>query len=215
MRLKTRIPIVLKAFEDEYVRKTFLMRCEQFNPYTMEKFTHYFHSIEPYWSKNPDLRLTQVLINLGIIDNLSGFWFNTEEDDWLVENGFLKPRDICFWGSDYDKDIKPLSSTKYTLIKDLDTEHIENILNVIRGNSNYKKYLEDELEYRKEIEQKRKLKIGDRVTKTKGYQFIGEVRSVFTNSYGDTRLVVEHEDSKTENSGGMLHIFNEKQLEKV
>jgi len=58
------------------------------------------------------------------------------------------------------------------------------------------------------------LKVGDKVTKTKGYKFEGTVVSVFTNSVGATRLVVEHEDSKTETTGGMLHIFNENQLVK-
>lgn len=59
-----------------------------------------------------------------------------------------------------------------------------------------------------------KFKKGDLVVKTKGYKFSGIVQSVFKNSVGDIRLVVEHLDSQTENTGGMLHIFNENQLER-
>lgn len=55
-----------------------------------------------------------------------------------------------------------------------------------------------------------KFKIGDKISKTKGYSFNGEVRSVFTTINGDTRVVAE---LTTENGLGMLHIFNESQLE--
>jgi len=37
-------------------------------------------SIEMYWDKNPDLRLTQVLVNLGLIPNFPGFWYYLEDD---------------------------------------------------------------------------------------------------------------------------------------
>lgn len=52
-----------------------------------------------------------------------------------------------------------------------------------------------------------KFSIGDQVNKIKGYPFPGEVRSVFTNKKGETRLVVESTVLP-----GMLHIFNEEQL---
>lgn len=59
------------------------------------------------------------------------------------------------------------------------------------------------------------MKIGTKVQKSKGYFFKGEVRSIFTNSKGETRVVVEETTfSRTEKNGGMLHIFNQKQLEK-
>ena len=58
-----------------------------------------------------------------------------------------------------------------------------------------------------------KFNIGDKVKKTKGYAFTGTVVSVFYNSKQQIRLVVEHEGSQTVTSGGMLHIFNENQLE--
>lgn len=52
-----------------------------------------------------------------------------------------------------------------------------------------------------------KFKIGDKVFKPKGYKFPGTVVSVFQTTGGDTRIVAEMSDN------GMLHIFNENQLE--
>lgn len=51
--------------------------------------------------------------------------------------------------------------------------------------------------------------VGDKVTKERGYPFPGVVVSVFQNTNGDTRLVVEatHEEYK-----GMLHIFSPENL---
>lgn len=52
-----------------------------------------------------------------------------------------------------------------------------------------------------------RFKVGDRVHKPKGYRFNGTVVSVFTNTSGEVRVVAEMQDN------GMLHIFNEHQLE--
>lgn len=52
-----------------------------------------------------------------------------------------------------------------------------------------------------------KLKIGDEVYKPKGYKFPGIVVSVFKTTAGETRIVAEMIDN------GILHIFNESQLE--
>jgi hypothetical protein len=52
-----------------------------------------------------------------------------------------------------------------------------------------------------------KFEIGDRVYKTKGYEFDGIILSVFKNTRGQTRLAVELEYN------GMIHIFTEDQLE--
>ncbi len=54
-----------------------------------------------------------------------------------------------------------------------------------------------------------KFKVGDKVYKPKGYKFPGTVVAVFTTTSGDIRVVAEMEDN------GMLHIFNENQLEKL
>lgn len=52
-----------------------------------------------------------------------------------------------------------------------------------------------------------KFKIGDQVFKPKGYQFPGTIVSIFQTTKGETRIVAEMRDN------GMLHIFNENQLE--
>ena len=55
-----------------------------------------------------------------------------------------------------------------------------------------------------------KFTVGDKISKLKGYSFNGEVRAVFTTISGEARVVAE---LTTENGLGMLHIFNENQLE--
>ncbi len=52
-----------------------------------------------------------------------------------------------------------------------------------------------------------KFKIGDRAFKPKGYKFPCTIVSVFKTTGGAVRLVAEMDDY------GMLHIFNEDQLE--
>ena len=52
-----------------------------------------------------------------------------------------------------------------------------------------------------------KFKVGDRVHKPKGYSFVGTVVSVFTTTSGEIRIVAEMKDN------GMLHVFNETQLD--
>lgn len=52
-------------------------------------------------------------------------------------------------------------------------------------------------------------KIGDRVRKLKGYEFESEVRSVFSNTFGEVRLVCE-----SLLIPGMLHIFSPSQMAK-
>ena len=56
------------------------------------------------------------------------------------------------------------------------------------------------------------IKVGDRVQKVRGYLWPGEVRSVFTNKKGETRVVVE---CTVPEVVGALHIFNLDQIEKV
>lgn len=51
-----------------------------------------------------------------------------------------------------------------------------------------------------------KFKVGDKAIKPKGYKFNSIIVSVFKNTKGETRIVAENRD-------GMLHIFNETQLE--
>ena len=57
------------------------------------------------------------------------------------------------------------------------------------------------------------MKVGDKMTKKKGYDFSGIIVAEFENLKGETRIVAEHIDSQTDTSSGMLHIFNPSQIE--
>ena len=83
--------------------------------------------IKEFWLENPDLRYSQVLINLGIIPNISGFWYYIEEDEILEQLG-IPAREYLLWGRNYDKDMNLLPKTERILIKDMATDHIQAIL---------------------------------------------------------------------------------------
>lgn len=108
-----------------------------------------YNVIEIFWKENPDWRFSQVLVNTGLLPNYPGFWYHTEDEDVFVELGG-EPRDIYFWGVNYTKDMKRLPETKWTLIKDLETDHIEDILDgeYVRNGSKYYKLFKDELKRR-------------------------------------------------------------------
>jgi hypothetical protein len=78
-----------------------------------------------YWKENYDMRFGQVLINLNIVPDNMKIW-GDEDEDILLDQG-LAPEEVYYWGSNYDKDMNLLPKTIYRLIKDLDTDHIENI----------------------------------------------------------------------------------------
>jgi len=56
---------------------------------------------------------------------------------------------------------------------------------------------------------KTKFQVGDKAVKVKGYKFPCTIVSVFETVEGNVRVVGEMDDY------GLLHIFNEEQLEKV
>lgn len=57
------------------------------------------------------------------------------------------------------------------------------------------------------MNKKLKFKVGDKIIKPKGYNFIGTVLSVFDTLKGETRIVAESEDNK------MILVFCEDQIE--
>jgi len=52
-----------------------------------------------------------------------------------------------------------------------------------------------------------KFKVGDKAYKPKGYKFPCTIVAVFRTTLGEVRIVAEMDDN------GMLHVFNEDQLE--
>ena len=104
--------------------------------------------IESYWKENPDQRFGQVLVNLGIIPNLPGFWYYIEEIEIFEALG-VPAREYLLWGQNYDKDMNLLPQTIRKPIKDLNTDHIKAILGgkwVVGGH--YQKCFEEELKLR-------------------------------------------------------------------
>ena len=101
--------------------------------------------VEDYWKENPDQRFGQVLINLGFIEDKLNIWID-EEYDILIAQG-LETRDVIFWTSYYDKDNKLLDKPISRLIKDLDTEHIQTLLGIVKT-TNMFEILFNELKFR-------------------------------------------------------------------
>lgn len=82
--------------------------------------------ITKYWLENPDQRFGQLLINLQIVPD--GKYWNTEEVDWLVEKQYFTWDELHYWGRNYTKDNVKLDKTEWIRLKDLEKDHIENIL---------------------------------------------------------------------------------------
>ena len=130
MRLKQRIDIFLKLVD---IRKALDIYFERVNiseelkdTFTLTILEKY-EKIRSFWKSNYDLRFPQVLINMGIIPNYSGFWYYIEEVEILLKLG-IEPREFLFWGRNYDKDMHKLPKTEYLLIKDMNTDHIQAII---------------------------------------------------------------------------------------
>lgn len=80
--------------------------------------------IEEFWLDNPDLRISQVLVNLGIIPNSYGRWYYLEENE-ILEKLKIPHRDFILWGT---RGINGDGPVEYLLLKDLTTSHIEAII---------------------------------------------------------------------------------------
>jgi hypothetical protein len=161
MRAKERISIILDLLDNNYM--DFLIDIGIGEENRHELIDVYFlkgKEIEEFWMENPDLRLTQVLVNLDIIPNIAGFWYYTEETDYVVEKGWCEFEDIHFWGVNFTKDGERLPETIFKRVSDLDRDHVMNILKFYdekssrtKINSKYLKYFEkiEKEELEKEI----------------------------------------------------------------
>ena len=131
MRRPERIPIFLDLTYGKVSDILFLV----FNLSTyldpveiVNKYYNKLSEIKSFWLDNPDLRFSQVLIAKEIIPNTPGSWYYREDSEILEELGF-EDREFLLWGQNYDKDMNLLPKTIYRPIKDLNTDHIEAILN--------------------------------------------------------------------------------------
>lgn len=168
MRQKQRIPIILDVLKDNDKKREVLEHFFKPKPGIQMEIGMPFYEIDniikawklnedlvkKLWIKNPDLRLTQVLINVGIMPNFPGFYYYIEDELLMIDTGLLAPRDILFWGQNYDKDNNRLDETNYILIRDINNGHLQAILDVVFKDIKthihpYYKFLTDELKRRK------------------------------------------------------------------
>ena len=145
MRNKLRIPIVLeKMLISDKLRK--FLRTENQN--VINLIYDNWVDITEYWNNNPDQRFGQMLSNLNLVDKeIENTIWNIEEDRWLIDNGYIKFENIKFWGVNYYKNDKPRKTTKFKLLRDLDIDHIKNIIIFFEEYNSLNKLNKEYLEY--------------------------------------------------------------------
>ena len=151
MRRPERIPIFLDLTYGKVSDILFLVFNLSTYLDTVEIVNKYYNKlseIKSFWLDNPDLRFSQALVAKEIIPNIPGSWYYMEENEILDQLGF-DPRNYLLWGQVFDKDMNRLPEPIYRPIKDLETGHIQAILD---GNwcrlDNYKECFENELKLR-------------------------------------------------------------------
>lgn len=133
MRNPKRIPICLKLLFPNKTLSKFLGNYPEHKHIKCgyaKRIHENWDLIEETWNKYPDLRFGQLLCNLRLIPDLiieNHIW-NIEEDNWLITNNYCNIEDIKFWGVNYYKNGKRRKITKFKLLKDLDIDHIEQII---------------------------------------------------------------------------------------
>jgi len=109
-------------------------------------FNEDFDNAIKYWYENPDQRIGQVLINLGLIPDNLRIW-NDEESDILIDQG-IAPEDCLYWTSIFNKDNNLLETPITKLISELEPSHIKAVLKMCYNNlsEEYKKAFDNVLQ---------------------------------------------------------------------
>lgn len=154
-RIIDRIPVFLNLIDwDSYVDNILPVNDKNDVKRLKESLNHENtkREIKIFWIKHPDLRISQVLVNLGFIPNYIGFWYYLEESEVLLKLK-VPVREFMFWGVNYTKDMIKIPETKWVLIKDLRTEHIKAILDggFVSEINKYHRYFTDELKLREDV----------------------------------------------------------------
>lgn len=150
MRQKLRIPIVLEIFKqtNNGAFQKFLGLDNFQTLQVIDKIEMQTPKLKTFWERNPDQRLGQLLSNMFVVDkDTENRIWNIEEDDWLIENGYCNIEDIKFWGVNYYKNGKKRKTTKFKLLKDLETDHIENIIKFFEDQNMLHRLNKEYLEY--------------------------------------------------------------------
>lgn len=149
MRNKKRIPIALNLLFKNKILYDFLGIKESG---WAKKLHENWDLIEKKWKENPDQRFGQLLVNLNLINSKeieNRIWY-VEEDDWLIENNYIKLEDIKFWGINFYKNGRQRKNIKHVLLRDLKTDHIKNIIRFFEGrihrlNQKYLQYFNERI----------------------------------------------------------------------
>jgi len=147
MRNPNKIPICLELFKNN--DKILFKFLNTNSSKLIHNIYDNWDEIEERWKEYPDLRFGQLLCNLRLIPDIdieNHIW-NIEEDNWLIKNNYCNFEDIKFWGINYYKNGKKRKSTKYKLLKDLDDDHIKNIIAFFKKYNTLNELPENYLKY--------------------------------------------------------------------
>lgn len=152
MRNRERIPIFLYYLDEEMMHRLFIKWFQTNFEDTEKKIVKHRHKIKKYWMANHDLRFSQVLISMGLLENFPGTWFYNEDDDILLSLG-CNPRDVLLWGQNYDEDMNRMPETNWIRIKDMSTDHIKAVISFMgeRLPMKYKSVFQAELGLRSAV----------------------------------------------------------------
>ena len=138
--------------------KDLIINIWKFSGIDIQKIVDNIETIKEEWLFMPDLRFSQMLVNLGYVPNIPGAWYYYEEDEILNLQGY-KPREYIYWGNIYDKDKNKLPEVNYILVKDLGIDHMQTLIDGkwLRKDSDMYKIISDELLIRSRKEKLKKL----------------------------------------------------------
>lgn len=127
MRPKERIPIFLDKINFDYLQKRWdIDLSNEVRGLIMSE------PVRKYWESAPDLRFGQMLINLDYIPDMIAIWMD-EDLQILLDQG-CEPREVVLWGNNYDVNHNLLPEIRWILIKDMNTDHIKQILKEVENN---------------------------------------------------------------------------------
>lgn len=130
MRIVERIPVFLNLVDLNKLTEDWKLEIP-----LEDVLSSYEGNFQKTWEKYYDLRFGQLLINLGLIYDNFYIW-NVEEDDILKKQG-VKEREYKFWGSVFDEHGLKRPNIVYKLIKDLDANHLNNIIYSFKNRTMY------------------------------------------------------------------------------
>lgn len=156
MRPIERIDVILDKMDFDYLESYLESKCPGATSVIDAEIKDRVEEIRELWKENSDQRLFQLLINYGYIFEEADLW-NKEESTWLIEQELAEPREVVFWGQNYDENGKLLPNTIYKPIKELTDGHLKGIVKYF-GRMGVRKDKVLEL-IEKEIELRRDLKL--------------------------------------------------------